>query len=107
MQEQVGSGGWGVVFKAKYSGEALWEEQDEEDYHVAFKRFQLSLDGMDDLQKKKQLAMYKEFQHEVRVSGSLQHPRLVRLLGVVMKPVFGTVMEFMEIGDLYTFVFLF
>ena len=48
--------------------------------------------------------MYLEFQHEVRVSGSLKHPHLVRLLGVVTSPVFGTVMEYMEEGDLYRFV---
>ena len=45
--------------------------------------------------------MYLEFQHEVRVSGSLQHPRLVQLLGLVTEPVFGTVIEFMEGGDLF------
>ena len=74
---------------------------------MAFKRFQsLTLDGLNEKDKAYRKAMYLEFQHEVRVSGSLQHPRLVQLLGLVTEPVFGTVMEFMEVGDLFRFVWV-
>ena len=77
-------------------------------YEVAFKRFQnLALEGLNEKDKKYRAAMYLEFQHEVRVSGSLKHTHLVRLLGVVTSPIFGTVMEFMEEGDLFRYDFYF
>ena len=45
--------------------------------------------------------MYLEFQKEVSINGSLSHPKLVRMLGVVTEPTFGIAMEFMDRGDLY------
>jgi serine/threonine protein kinase len=132
VEEEVGRGGWGVVYRARYIGSQLidrdrgegTEEADKvvrsdekgvQEQLVALKRFKsLSFDGSSDdanpgaahnsLDDNERRETYLEFQKEVSMNGSLSHPRLVQMLGLITEPAFGIVMEFMGGGDLYTFI---
>ncbi len=74
-------------------------------FQVAFKKFRtVNFDEADASKSSARKELYQEFKREVRVSGSLHHPRLVRLLGIVTTPSFGTVLEYMEMGDLFSFL---
>ena len=112
--EEVGSGGWGIVYRAQYCGKSLQKVQHLTNVEYgswgvkgtfALKKFQLAaFSGPNMQQDVAKREMYLEFQREVSINGSLSHPKLVEMLGMVMDPSFGILMEFMNAGDLYKFI---
>jgi len=80
---QVGSGGFGVVFKGVYAGEM-----------VAIKKIHSHALG--------NAASVAEFQSEVAVLSAVRHPNIVRFVGAcTMPPALMIVTEFLEKGTLF------
>ncbi|GAB0489674.1 hypothetical protein MMPV_000899 [Pyropia vietnamensis] len=80
---QVGSGGFGVVFKGVYAGET-----------VAIKRIHAHALG--------NAGAVAEFQAEVAVLSSVRHPNIVRFVGAcTLPPALMIVTEFLERGTLF------
>ncbi|KAJ3212395.1 hypothetical protein HDU67_003855 [Dinochytrium kinnereticum] len=82
--ECLGSGAVGVVYKAKYANET-----------VVVKRLK-----MQSLSK----AAEDEFKQEANMLAQLNHPRIVRFMGVVIdKDQYSLVLEYLSLGSLYHF----
>ncbi|KAG9413027.1 hypothetical protein AC1031_016046 [Aphanomyces cochlioides] len=87
MQGAIASGGFGIVYKAVYKGET-----------VAVKQLLPSIDGNSEA--------VTDFMEEIRLSSMLDHPHIVRFVGVMwttLKDV-GALIEYMPNGDLATLV---
>ncbi|KAI8846696.1 kinase-like domain-containing protein [Chytridium lagenaria] len=80
----IGSGAVGVVYKARYANET-----------VVVKR--LKLTALSDSSK-------SEFLQEAKTLASLNHPRIVRFLGVILDDSqYSIVLEYLPLGSLYSF----
>jgi len=80
--EELGSGGFAVVRKAK------WKEQT-----VAVKELLLNTDSTD-------WSAFHEFRHEIKIHSKLSHPNIVALMGICMNP-FCIILEFLGWGTLH------
>ncbi|KAI8852744.1 kinase-like domain-containing protein [Chytridium lagenaria] len=82
--QSIGSGATGIVFKAKYANET-----------VVVKRLKVqSLSG----------AARENFEKEALTLSKLNHPRIVRFLGVVVdKNVLSIVLEYLPLGSMFSF----
>eukprot|EP00008_Paramoeba_atlantica_P000960 CAMPEP_0201503956 /NCGR_PEP_ID=MMETSP0151_2-20130828/84944_1 /ASSEMBLY_ACC=CAM_ASM_000257 /TAXON_ID=200890 /ORGANISM="Paramoeba atlantica, Strain 621/1 / CCAP 1560/9" /LENGTH=714 /DNA_ID=CAMNT_0047897655 /DNA_START=1301 /DNA_END=3445 /DNA_ORIENTATION=- len=88
LDEVIGKGGFGVVFKGHIGGK---EDQKE----VAVKQLHNTKGSSDEFAEK-----YDEFKREVYIMSCLSHPCLVRLYGIVVNPL-QMVLEFVGGGNLY------
>ncbi|KAJ3101298.1 hypothetical protein HDU97_001538 [Phlyctochytrium planicorne] len=79
----LGSGASGVVYKASYGNDT-----------VVVKRLKVT-----SLSEKAE----EEFKQEVSTLAKLNHPRIVRLLGVVIENQYSIVLEYLRLGSLYSF----
>lgn len=85
LEEQVGDGFSGVVFKAK------WQRSSRETLSVAVKQLKTDKNGQADFQN---------FLTEVNLMLPLQHPNLVRLYGIVLSIPVKMITEFANLGCL-------
>eukprot|EP01102_Stenamoeba_stenopodia_P017855 TRINITY_DN6460_c0_g2_i1.p1 TRINITY_DN6460_c0_g2~~TRINITY_DN6460_c0_g2_i1.p1 ORF type:complete len:885 (+),score=141.31 TRINITY_DN6460_c0_g2_i1:70-2655(+) len=85
IMEQIGSGGFAKVYKAQWKNEV-----------VAVKV--INTDTTEGLDMTSNLA---EFRREATLMSALKHPNLVEMKAVVLDP-YCIVMEFMDMGTLYT-----
>jgi len=88
--EQVGSGGFGLVFRGLYAGNV----------EVAIKE----LRSEDNSEPQDELEKFKEFQREVGIMSGLNHANLVKLYGITIQPHLRMVMEWCPESDLYHFL---
>jgi hypothetical protein len=87
--QQIGSGGFGVVYKG-----TLFDRATGKSLEVAVK--ELHLHGEED-----QLEKFEEFKREAFIMSSLKHQNLVNLYGITVSPKLSMVMEFVRGGDLH------
>jgi len=80
VEEKLGEGGFGEVYKAKYKEEK-----------VAWKQIK---------SEKASAKLHDEFSTEVRFMTLLNHENIVSMRGLTIDPI-GVVMELIECGDLY------
>jgi serine/threonine protein kinase len=88
LQEKIGSGGFGTVYKG------LWNKNGEK-IEVAVKELNQEKGTQDDLEK------FEEFKREAFIMSSLNHRNLVKLFGITLAPKLSMVMEYVRGGDLH------
>ncbi|KAI4469186.1 tyrosine-protein kinase hopscotch [Holotrichia oblita] len=86
LQGKIGQGFYGDVYRATL--EKIGDE-DYEPRQVAVKK----------LKKAPELSHLQDFEREICIMKSLQHPNIVQILGVLNEPEISLVMEFVQHGD--------
>lgn len=56
-----------------------------------------------DKSSRKYHSVFKEFEHEIDIQGSLDHPSILKIMGIILKPL-CIVTEFCPHGDLYQYL---
>ena len=97
ISNKIGSGAFGSVFSGFYKSSTSSAQRSIKK-PVAIKRLELNSAsrGMEDL--------FRNFQQEVYIMSKLNHPNLVRLIGVTLYPEIQIILELLLKGNLFSFL---
>jgi len=100
---KIGEGGFGIVYKGELAVNKLGEivqkgTPDSRLVPVAVKELREDADALDN---KVNLEKFNEFQRETYIMSCIDHPNLVHLHGIQLRPNLRMIMEYIPDGDLY------
>ena len=88
---KIGSGGFGKVYKA------IIKDENNKSIMVAIKKPRKINENVKD-------DTFHEFLSESQIMRELNHPNLVKLYGIIVKPTIGIIMEYLPLGNLLNYL---